>query len=404
MSNLNNQANKAKEKKAGLGPDINIDDFIDETSELPYENVLEDIDKESARQMKNAGIDLNTKERSGTFIQKDHSIIHCNISQPGVELMDINQALDKYDWLSDYLWKIVPVDKDKYTSHTQLKGSHGYFIRTMPGVKAIFPLQACLYLAHDNLVQSVHNIIIAEENSEMHIITGCAVGHDLTNALHIGVSEFYIKKGARVTFTMIHNWAENVAVRPRSGTIVEEGGVFISNYICMKPVKTLQMYPTTLLEGNNSVARYNSILVSTPESNIDVGAEVTLRGKGSRAEIVSRAISTGGKLIARGRLIGEISEAKAHLECRGLILSREGNIIAIPELEGKVRGVELSHEAAVGKIAQEEIEYLMARGLNEDEATAVIVRGFLNVDIKGLPEELKVEIDKVIHESEKDIL
>jgi Fe-S cluster assembly scaffold protein SufB len=135
---------------------------------------------------------------------------------------------------------------------------------------------------------------------------------------------------------------------------------------------------------------------------MDVGARVYLREKGSRAEVVTRAITGGGDITARGHLIGNTPEVKGHLECRGLILSEQGMIHAVPELEGKCSGVDLSHEAAVGKIAEEEIRYLMARGLNSDEATAAIVRGFLDVEIKGLPENLKAEISRAVRMGEKE--
>jgi Fe-S cluster assembly scaffold protein SufB len=220
----------------------------------------------------------------------------------------------------------------------------------------------------------------------------------------VGISEFYVKKGAKLTFTMIHNWAENMAIRPRSATIVEEGGVFLSNYVCMQPVGTLQIYPVTYLVGEGATARNNSILIATPGSEMDVGARVFLKAKGTRSEIISRAITTGGKIIARGHIIGEVPGIKAHLECKGLILTDEGIIHAIPELEGHRKDVDLSHEAAVGKIAQEEIEYLMARGLSQEEATATIVRGFLNVEIEGLPAELKKEMDRAVEISEKSLL
>jgi Fe-S cluster assembly scaffold protein SufB len=318
--------------------------------------------------------------------------------------MDIDQAREKYDWLHDYWWKAVAVNMDKYTARAELHQEHGYFIRSLPGAKSIYPLQACLYLEEDNLAQDVHNVIIAEEGSELHIITGCATAPHVKSGLHLGVSEFYIKKGAKITFTMIHNWAEGVAVRPRSATIVEEGGLFISNYVCMQPVGTLQTYPVAYLVGEGATARFNSILVATSGSVMDVGARVYLKSKGTRSEIISRAITTGGKIIARGHIIGEVPGIKAHLECKGLILSDDGVIHAIPELEGHRKDVDLSHEAAVGKIAQEEIEYLMARGLSQEEATATIVRGFLNVDIEGLPPELKAEMDRAVEISEKSLL
>jgi Fe-S cluster assembly scaffold protein SufB len=219
----------------------------------------------------------------------------------------------------------------------------------------------------------------------------------------VGISEFYVKKNAKLSFTMIHNWAEEVMVRPRSVGRVEEGGLFLNNYICMKPVKSLQMYPTTHLVGKGAVARFYSLLVGSPGSEMDVGGRIILKEPDTRAEIVARTISNGGNIIARGDLVGEVPGIKAHLECRGLILNG-GTIHAIPELKGMADGVEMSHEAAVGKIAQEEILYLMSRGLSEDDATATIVRGFLSVDIPGLPAQLKAEIDKAVKQSDQDMM
>ena len=396
-------AEKAKDKKGTYGVDIDIDSFAPETGAHLYLDDLSALSQADREQMLKAGIDTTADKRSGTFIQKDLSVVHSSSSQEGIEIMDIEEALAKYDWLQDYWWKAVPVDMDKYTARAELHQEHGYFIRSLPGVKSTFPLQACLYLEEDNLAQDVHNIVIAEEGSELHIITGCATASHVRSGLHVGISEFYIKKGAKITFTMIHNWAEKMAVRPRSATIVEEDGVFLSNYVCMQPVGTLQMYPVTHLVGEGATARYNSILVAPPESEMDIGSRVFLKARNTRAEIISRAITTGGKIIARGHIIGEVPDIKAHLECKGLILSDEGVIHAVPELEGHKQDVDLSHEAAVGKIAQEEVEYLMARGLSEEEATSTIVRGFLHVEIEGLPQELKAEMDRAVEISEKSL-
>jgi Fe-S cluster assembly scaffold protein SufB len=206
--------------------------------------------------------------------------------------MSIADALRKYDWLSDYRWKAVKADSDAFTTQAKLKPNHGYFLRALPGAKVEFPLQACLFMTQDGLSQNVHNIIIAEEGSELHIITGCATAQKVRSGLHIGVSEFYVKKNAHITFSMIHNWAEEMAVRPRSVSIVEENGIFLSNFICMHPVKTLQMYPTTYCIGKNAIARYNTILFAHPGSRMDVGSRVYLQATGSRAEVTARAISS----------------------------------------------------------------------------------------------------------------
>ena len=172
----------------------------------------------------------------------------------------------------------------------------------------------------------------------------------------------------------------------------------------MKPVHSLQMYPTSYCLGENATVRYNSILVAGKGTSLDVGSRVFLNAKNARTEIVSRAITTGGSIIARGYIEGNAPDVKGHLECRGLILSEKGMIHAIPELKGTMAGIDLSHEAAVGKIAEEEVSYLMARGLTRQEATATIVRGFLHVDIEGLPPQLSAELKRAVAASEKEVM
>lgn len=403
MRGLDEKASLAQEKKAILGQDIDLGTY---DSGLVAHDYLEDIgilSEDDKKRMILSGVDVSEIDRSGTYLQKDTTVIHARSKQEGLEVMPIKKALKQHDWIEDYYWQLVGVDTDKYTARAQLDLHDGYVIRALPGKKVIYPVQACLYLEKEGLSQNVHNIIIAEEGSELHIITGCATAAHLRRGLHVGISEFYVKKNAKLSFTMIHNWAEEMMVRPRSVGRVEEGGLFLNNYICMKPVKSLQMYPTTHLVGKGAVARFYSLLVGSPGSEMDVGGRIILKEADTRAEIIARTISNGGNIVARGDLVGEVPGIKAHLECRGLILNG-GSIHAIPELNGKADGVEMSHEAAVGKIAQDEILYLMSRGLSEDEATATIVRGFLSVDIPGLPAQLKAEIDRAVQESDKDMM
>lgn len=397
------KAKRTKEKKASLGPDIDLSNYSSQARELP-EMDLSSLSRTEQERMAQAGMNVTGKSRSGTFVQMDHSVVYAKANQDGVEVLSADEALMKYDWLKDYWWKAVPVDADRSTSQAELKWTKGYFIRALPGVKSIFPLQACLFLSQDGIAQNVHNVIIVEPGAELDIIAGCAVGYNVKSGLHVGISEFYVKEGGKLTFTMIHNWSEGIAVRPRSAAIIEDGGLFLSNYICLQPVNSLQMYPTAYLDGKDAVARFNSILLATPGSLLDVGARVFLRQAGTRTEIISRAVTKGGKIWARGHLIGEAPNIKAHLACNGLILDEKGFIHAIPELEGHNKDVEMSHEAAIGKIAKDEITYLMARGLSEEEATAAIVRGFLNVKIEGLPSQLQEQLDDVAKYSEKYML
>jgi Fe-S cluster assembly scaffold protein SufB len=366
--------------------------------QTPYEKIesLKKLPEDIKEASSLAGIDPTEKERSGSFFQLDHSVICARSAQKGVEVMGVEDALRKHAWLKDYWWKAVDPKKDEYTRAAEAAPARGYFLRTLPGIKTVYPLQSCLFMGKEGIAQKVHNIIIAEEGSHLNIITGCAVNLHIKGGSHIGVSEFYVKKNASITFTMVHNWAEEVEVRPRSVACVEEGGTFINNYICMRPVKSLQLYPAIYLRGRGARTNSSSIVMGKKNSLVDIGFRVFLQAEGTAAETVSRVVAQDeAKVFARGHLIGEVPGIKAHLECRGLILSPRAMIHAIPELEARQANLDMSHEAAVGKIAEKEILYLMSRGLSEDEATSAIIRGFLKVDIKGLPDKLKAEVDKL---------
>ncbi len=338
--------------------------------------------------LKKVGIEGDPSKRSASFMMVDDKPIVSFAKN--VEVMSTKQALEKYEWLKDYSWKLIEEEEGDFD---------GYFIRVPKGVKVDFPVEACLYLKRVKS-QRVHNIVIAEEDSELNLITGCA--SERISGLHLGISEFYVKKNAKVTFTMIHNWKKKNEVLPKTAIKVEENGTFISNYVLLSPVKYLKSYPTAYLD-RNARAVFSSIVVGFEDSEIDLGSRVYLNGEGSSAEIISRSISRGGKIVARGHIIGNAEGAKGHLECKGMILG-SGVIHAIPELEARHPNVDLSHEAAIGKIAEDEIFYLMTRGLSRDEAISLIIRGFMDIDIKGLPEVLKREIDKAIELVEKALI
>ena len=393
-----------KDTKPQPAGDLDLSVYREKAAEHPPLSDLSQLAPADQKVLLMSGVDPSGKERGGSFFQQDHSVVHCRTDFDGAEIMSSSAAREKYDGLTQYWWKAMAADKDIFTRRAAEHQEHGYYMRSLPGAQVHYPLQACLYLTEDKLAQDVHNIVIAEEGSTLNIITGCATAPGVRSGLHVGVSEFFVKKGATISFTMIHNWAEEMAVRPRSAVIVEEGGTFISNYICLVPARDLQMYPTATLRGKGAVATFNSVLLARPGSLMDVGSRIILQAEGCRGEVISRTVSTGGTIIARGHLVGEHRGVKAHLECKGLLLSDQGRIHAIPELEGKTSDLEMSHEAAVGKIAQEEVEYLMARGLSEQEATALIIKGFLTLEIVGLPEGLKKELEHMIDETDTKAL
>ena len=350
-----------------------------------------------------AGIEADEGNRSGTFFHLDQSTVYSKVNKlfkGNIELMDIKAALQKYSWLSTYMWRLVDENKDEFTQKVAEDFSGGYFMRIMPGAQITFPLQSCLLITQEDLEQRVHNIIIAEEGAKANIITSCVQHSNVPNASHLGISEIYVKKAAKLNFTMIHQWNENTLVRPRSAAEIADRATFVSNYVCMRPVRDAQMYPTAYCEGEYSTVSFNNILYGHSNSLLDIGSKAVLKGKSSKAEMISRAIvRKDSKMIVRGLIEGNNEGCRGHLECRGLLIDDDALIQSIPELIARKKGVEITHEAAVGKISEKEITYLMTRKLSRDQAISLIIRGFMDVSILGLPDALNAEIRKIVEAS-----
>jgi len=363
---------------------------------------LKELPHEILKTIYTTGIIEAENERSASFMHLNQTTVYDKINEmfkDQVIVMDTKEALEKYDWLESYFWKLVDKDKDEFTRRVADDWSGGYFFWIQKGAKVTFPLQSCLLITKNNLEQRIHNIIIADEGSEAHIITGCVQHTNIDKANHLGISEIYVKDNATLHFSMIHHWAEKTMVRPRTGIEIGNDATFVSNYLCLNPVKDMQMYPVAYCNGVNSKASFNSIIFADKQSRVDVGSKVVLNGQNSRADITSRGISKGNsEVYARGNLIANSKVCRGHLECLGLLLGGETKMFAIPELAVNVEGAELSHEAAVGKIADEQIQYLMTRGLSESEAISAIIRGFMDISILGLPQELSNEIHKIMYD------
>lgn len=162
------------------------------------------------------------------------------------------------------------------------------------------------------------------------------------------------------------------------------------------------MCPVADLRGKNAVANFSSVLLAKEGTELDIGSCALLNGEGSRSESITRTISKGGTVFARADIRGNAPNTKGHIECQGLVITEgKGMIHSIPQISGGF-GTELSHEAAIGKIAKEKIEYLMTRRLTEETAVSVIIRGFLNLKVKGIPKSVQEQMDAVIEQASKE--
>jgi uncharacterized protein len=392
------RAATARDKPAAFGPDLDLAAFhVDQLTRATAERAARE------RQVREAaldvGVDLAEGQRAGTFLQVDQSVIARRVGAAYGGRIDVLPTLEALEtpWVAERLWSIVAPDADKYTAAAALRPSGGFCLRVRAGERVEEPVQACLLIAETALSQNIHNVVVVEEGAAAHVITGCTVNR-ATGGLHIGVSEYFIGKNASLTFTMIHRWAPGLHVRPRTTVVVDEGGTYVSNYLLLGEVASLQMYPLTLLRGRGARARFQAVLCGRGDSVIDIGSRVVHEGEGSASETISRAIGADrSRIWARGQLVARTDRCRARLECRGMLVSREASIIAIPELEADgVPQAELSHEAAISPIAEEEVAYLMARGLTREESLAAITRGFLNVGQLGLPAAIVRSVDEVL--------
>jgi len=362
------------------------------------EGIME-LSESDIQRLQKVGYDSSgTVPRAGTFLTKDHELVSSETKEKGLEIIPLKTALEKYPWVEDLVFGLVSKEKDNYTREVAQRTPVGYFIRAFPGAKITIPVQSCFFIKTARFSQMVHNIIVAEPNSELHIITGCTTASYIKQGSHLGVTEFYVKENARLSYTMIHDWAPQVRVFPRSVAMIESGGVFISNYIALTSAEMVQMYPLATVK-RRGIVRFNSIIYAPQGAHFDLGAAAKLVEPEARGEIISRVVSDGGEVTARGYLEGGAANTRGHMECSGLLLQDGGFIHAVPELRGSFPSTNLSHEAAVGKIADEEIHYLMTRGLDEDAAISLIVRGFLDVRLKGLPLKLQHTIDTMIEKA-----
>ncbi len=390
-------AKRSIDKPAKWGPDINIAEYLPMKAKDIQVEKFGDI-------LGRVGIDIEDKDRAGSFYQFDSTVVSVVAKQPGIEILSLEDAIDKYgDDIKEYYWNAVRVDTDKYTAVAELKGSGGYFIRVKKGHRIRIPIQACLLMQMQGSLQAPHNIIIAEENSEVSIVTGCTAMRE-TVGLHAGITEIYVGKHARVNYVMIHNWGEAMHIRPRTGVVVEEEGVFSSHYIAFTKLRTFQSMPVVVLK-RNAKAYLSSIIALKGSAIADSGYLLNLEGEGSNGQIISRSITRDrSEIIARAKIVGLAKGVRGHIDCQGLLLSNNSEIITTPILEARFDDVSLTHEAAVGKLSEEKIIWLMARGFSRDEAEAILVRGFMRVELPELPEMLKSMIEQTTRMIAKSVL
>jgi Fe-S cluster assembly scaffold protein SufB len=255
------------------------------------------------------------------------------------------------------------------------------------------PILACFSIVRGGL-QAPHNVVIVEEGAEAVVYTGCIIAPEVVG-LHVGISEFYVMPKAKLKFVMVHNWNKTTHVRPRTGVIVEDEGEYIEYYANLAAVKTLQTNPQVWLK-EGAKAHTTSVVLAQADAHIDLSTTAHLEGTDAAAELTTKALATGKAMVIMRSLVEAHKPSKGHVECSGLLMSPHANIITIPQLAAHNQDAMLTHEASIGRLAQEEIDYLQAKGFTYQDAISLLVKGFITTDIhKYLPPQAQRYIEQV---------
>ncbi|MCM3388146.1 Fe-S cluster assembly protein SufB [Ureibacillus chungkukjangi] len=343
------------------------------------------------------------KYLAGVSAQYESEVVYHNMKKDledlGIVFKDTDSALrENEDIFKKYWGTVIPSSDNKFAALNSAVWSGGSFIYVPPGIKLDTPLQAYFRINSENMGQFERTLIIVDEGSSVHYVEGCTAPVYTTNSLHSAVVEIIVKKDAYCRYTTIQNWANNVYNLVTKRTVVEENGTMewidgnIGSKLTMK-------YPACILKGEGARGMTLSIAIAGKGQHQDAGAKMIHLAPNTSSTIVSKSISKqGGKVTYRGivRFGKKATGARSNIECDTLILDNESTSDTIPYNEILNDNVSLEHEAKVSKVSEEQLFYLMSRGISEGEATEMIVMGFIEPFTKELPMEYAVEMNRLI--------
>ncbi|PLV56349.1 Fe-S cluster assembly protein SufB [Thermotoga sp. SG1] len=351
------------------------------------------------------------KYLAGVGAQLDSEIVYQNIKKEleklGVIFLDMESAVREYpDLVKEYFMKLVPNTDHKFAALHGAIWSGGTFLYVPANVKIPMPLQAYFLMSNPGMGQFEHTIIVAEEGSEVTFIEGCSAPRYNVINLHAGMVEIYVKRGAKVKYLTIQNWSKNTYNLNTKRSIVEEEGSMTWVSGSLGSYKTM-LYPMTILKGKGSRAESMSITYAGPGQHMDTGSKVVHLAPYTSSLVSAKSISLGGGwAFYRGllKITKEAVNSKASVECAALMLDNKSKSDTVPIIEVETDKADVGHEARIGRIGEDQIFYLMSRGLSEQEAKSMIVKGFVEPVVKELPFEYAVELNKLLElEIEKSI-
>jgi len=341
---------------------------------------------------------------AGVGAQYDSEVVYHSmqdeLAKQGVIFTDMETAVrDHGEMVKEYfMTKCVPPNDHKFAALHGAVWSGGSFVYVPPGVKVEIPLQAYFRMNAPGSGQFEHTLIIVDKGAELHFIEGCSAPQYSVHNLHAGCVELFVKEGARLRYSTIENWSRNTYNLNTKRVIVEKDGImeWVSGSFGSK---VSMLYPCTVLKGEGAKVDHTQITFSAKGQNLDTGSKIIHAAPNTTSRVISKSISKdGGIAFYRGllRVAPNAHGCKANVECESLMLDNESRADTVPIIELMNDDIDIGHEAKVGRISEEQIYYLMSRGIGEQEAKAMIVRGFVEPIANSLPLEYAVELNRLI--------
>jgi Fe-S cluster assembly protein SufB len=327
-----------------------------------------------------------------------HSIQE-HLAKQGVIFLSIEDGLRQHpDLFREHFGTVVPIEDNKFAALNSAVWSGGSFVYVPKGVKVDLPLQAYFRLNIANIGQFERSLIIADEGSQVHYVEGCTAPQYSTNSFHSGVIEIIVKKGARMRYSTIQNWSTNVYNLVTQRAMVHEGGTMewvdanLGSKVTMK-------YPSCYLMGEGAHGEILSMAFAGTGQVQDAGGKMIHFAPNTSSKITSKSISKGGGRSSYRGLVKVhpgATNVRSNVACDALLLDPQSRSDTYPTIEVDEEDVTIGHEASVSKVGEEQLFYLMSRGLTEEEATTMVVSGFIEPLVKELPMEYAVEMNRLI--------
>lgn len=421
ISNMKNEPNWMKElrlkaletynelKLPTWGPDLSalkmeeLATYVKPKSNLntTWEDVPEDIKKT----FDNLGIpEAEKKSLAGVGAQYDSEVVYHSIKEDlikqGVIYTDMDTAVKEYpEIVKEHFMKCVPINDHKFVALHAAVWSGGSFVYVPKNVKVDIPLQSYFRLNSPESGQFEHTLIIVDEGASLHFIEGCSAPKYNKVNLHAGCVELYVKDNAYLRYSTIENWSKNMMnLNTKKAIVGKNAGMdWVTGSFGSK---VSMLYPMSILNGEGSKTEYTGITFAGKGQNLDTGFKVVHNAPNTSSVVNSKSISKdGGACTYRSlvRIKENAKNSKCSVSCESLMLDDISSSDTIPVNDIKTSEVEFSHEAKIGKISDKEIFYLMSRGLSEEDAKAMIVRGFAYPISKELPVEYAVEMNNLIN-------